>query len=66
MIGLGHGSAFIRHFTDQLLTAGTPRVLTDPDPNNARAIRAYEKAGFRSEREVDTPDGIALLMVRDR
>lgn len=66
MIGLGHGSAFIRNFTDGLLTAGTPRALTDPDPSNARAIRAYEKAGFRSERTVDTPDGIALLMVRDR
>ena len=65
MIGHGHGSAFIRHFTDSLLTAGTPRVLTDPDPANARAIRAYEKAGFRTEGVVDTPDGLALLMVRD-
>jgi aminoglycoside 6'-N-acetyltransferase len=65
MIGHGHGSAFIRQFTDGLLTAGTPRVLTDPDPANARAIRAYEKAGFRTEGVVDTPDGLALLMVRD-
>jgi aminoglycoside 6'-N-acetyltransferase len=64
MIGHGHGSAFIRQFTDGLLTAGTPRVLTDPDPANARAIRAYEKAGFRTEGVVDTPDGLALLMVR--
>jgi aminoglycoside 6'-N-acetyltransferase len=65
MIGHGHGSAFIRQFTDGLLTAGTPRVLTDPDPANARAIRAYEKAGFRAEGVVDTPDGLSLLMVRD-
>lgn len=65
MIGRGHGSAFIRQFTDGLLTAGTPRVLTDPDPANRRAVRAYEKAGFRGERMVDTPDGPALLMVRD-
>jgi aminoglycoside 6'-N-acetyltransferase len=65
MIGRGHGSAFIRYFADGLLTAGTPRVLTDPDPANARAIRAYEKAGFRSEGMVDTPDGLSLLMVRD-
>ena len=36
----------------------------DPDRANSRAIRAYEKAGFRSERMVDTPDGLALLMVR--
>ena len=45
------------------LAAGTPRVLTDPDPANIRAIRAYEKAGFRKDRMVDTPDGLALLMV---
>ena len=65
MVGRGHGSAFIRAFADALLTHGTPRVVTDPDPNNARAVRAYEKAGFVRERLVDTPDGIALLMVRD-
>jgi len=64
MIGRGHGSAFIRQFTDGLLIAGTPRVLTDPDPANARAIRAYEKAGFRPQGVVDTPDGLSLLMVR--
>jgi aminoglycoside 6'-N-acetyltransferase len=65
MLGCGHGSAFIRAFADQLLAAGTPRVVTDPDPANARAIRAYEKAGFCRDRVVDTPDGPALLMVRD-
>jgi|SRR5581483_6718385 len=66
MMERGHGSAFIRSFVDNLLTAGTPRVVTDPSPANARAIRAYEKAGFVKERQVDTPDGPALLMVRDR
>jgi aminoglycoside 6'-N-acetyltransferase len=65
MVDRGHGSAFIRTYVDGLLAAGTPRVITDPDPGNARAIRAYEKAGFRSDREVDTPDGRALLMIRD-
>ena len=65
MVGRGHGSALIRAFVDGLLGAGTPRVLTDPDLENARAIRAYQKAGFRADREVDTPDGRALLMLRD-
>jgi aminoglycoside 6'-N-acetyltransferase len=64
-IGRGHGSALIRQFTDRLAASGTPRVVTDPCPMNPRAIRAYEKAGFRRDREVDTPDGRALLMVRD-
>ena len=44
---------------------GTPRVVTDPDPANARAVRSYAKAGFRGERLVETPDGTALFMVRD-
>ncbi len=48
-----------------LLLSGTPRVVIDPDPGNERAIRAYEKAGFCRDRIVDTPDGPALLMVRD-
>jgi aminoglycoside 6'-N-acetyltransferase len=65
MIGRGHGAALIRAFCDRLLSAGAPRVLTDPDPANRRAVRAYEKAGFRPHGEVDTPDGRALLMVRD-
>jgi aminoglycoside 6'-N-acetyltransferase len=65
MLDRGHGSVFIRSFVDSLLTAGTPRVVTDPDPANARAIRAYEKAGFRKDRLVDTSDGPALLMVRN-
>jgi aminoglycoside 6'-N-acetyltransferase len=65
MLDRGHGSAFISRFIERLLAEGTPRVLTDPDPKNARAIRAYEKAGFRADRLVDTPDGRALVMVRD-
>ncbi len=63
MTGRGHGSSFIRAFIVALIRAGTPRVLTDPHPANARAIGAYEKAGFRKDRMVDTPDGRALLMV---
>jgi aminoglycoside 6'-N-acetyltransferase len=65
MIGRGHGSSFIRQFVDALLASGVPRVVTDPDPGNGRAVRAYAKAGFQSERVVDTPDGPALLMVRN-
>ena len=65
MVNHGHGSAFIRTFIDRLLASGAPRVITDPDPENARAVRAYEKAGFVKDRMVDTPDGPALLMVRN-
>jgi aminoglycoside 6'-N-acetyltransferase len=65
MIGRGHGSAFIRQFSDSLLTSGIPRIVTDPDPENVRAVRAYAKAGFQSDRLVETPDGPVLLMVRN-
>ena len=62
----GHGSAFIRVFADELLAGGTPRIVIDPAPDNTRAIRAYKKAGFRSTDIVETPDGPALLMVRNK
>jgi aminoglycoside 6'-N-acetyltransferase len=63
MINHGHGSALTRTFVERLFAAGAPRAVTDPDPTNLRAVRAYEKAGFRRERLVDTPWGRTLLMV---
>ena len=63
MIERGHGSAFIRCFVDIRLKSGAPRIVTDPDPSNARAVRAYAKAGFEKAGMVDTRDGPALLMV---
>jgi aminoglycoside 6'-N-acetyltransferase len=61
-IGRGHGSAFIRVFVERLFDAGAPRVVTDPNPRNARAIRAYTKAGFRPIDTRVTVSGEALLM----
>jgi aminoglycoside 6'-N-acetyltransferase len=63
MIDRGHGSALTRRFVERLFAAGAPRVVTDPDPANARAVRSYAKAGFCSDRVVDTPWGRTLLMV---
>ena len=63
----GLGSAMVRAFTDQLFAdPAVTRIQTDPSPRNARAIRSYAKAGFRALGEVVTPDGPALLMVRER
>jgi aminoglycoside 6'-N-acetyltransferase len=65
MIGKGHGSAIIREFTDMLFAEGAPRVVIDPDPANARAIRAYEKAGFTAFDTRTSIYGPALMMKRD-
>ena len=65
MLGRGHGSAFVRAFIDRLFLGGVPRIVIDPRPDNPRAIRAYEKAGFIPQREIVTPDGPALLMIRN-
>ena len=65
-LGQGLGTAMVRTFVDGLLaTPGVTRVQTDPDPRNGRAVRCYEKAGFRAVGEIETPDGRALLMYRD-
>jgi aminoglycoside 6'-N-acetyltransferase Ib len=66
-LGQGLGTAMVRRFVLRLFAdASVTRVQTDPDPTNGRAIRCYEKAGFGAVREVDTPDGRALLMYCDR
>lgn len=63
----GLGTRMVRAFVAQLFSdPAVTRVQTDPSPENARAIRCYEKAGFRRVGEFDTPDGVALLMVCDR
>ena len=66
-LGRGLGTAMVKAFVARLFEDPTvTQVQTDPNPRNARAIRCYEKAGFRAIQEVDTPDGRALLMICDR
>ncbi|MEO7036130.1 MAG: GNAT family N-acetyltransferase [Polyangiaceae bacterium] len=66
-LGLGLGTEMVRQFVARLFEdTRVTQVQSDPAPDNARAIRAYEKAGFRREGVVTTPDGSALLMVVKR
>lgn len=63
MIDRGHGSIFVRLHSERLFAAGAPVIGTDPHPDNRRAIRAYEKAGFKMVGEpLDTDWGRAVLM----
>ena len=66
-LGQGLGTQLVRAFVAGLFTdPGVTLVQADPSPENLRAIRCYEKAGFRRVREIVTPDGPALLMHRER
>ncbi|MER9524707.1 acetyltransferase [Mesorhizobium sp. M0292] len=62
LIGKGHGSAIVRQFAEQLFEEGAPRVIIDPHPDNGRAIRAYEKAGFRAIDRRHSRYGDVVLM----
>jgi aminoglycoside 6'-N-acetyltransferase len=63
MLGRGHGSHFLRLLAEQLIRDGAPGVVIDPDVDNLRARRAYEKAGFRVASVVETEQGPAVLMI---
>ncbi|AXV16928.1 GNAT family N-acetyltransferase [Neorhizobium sp. SOG26] len=65
LLGLGHGSAIIRQLAQELFASGVPRLVIDPDPDNIRAIRAYEKAGFRYVDSRTTIYGPAHFMALD-
>lgn len=65
LIGKGLGARFIAAFTEMLFKRpGTHMVTADPEPGNIASIRACEKAGFHQSGLVDTPDGKAMLMVK--
>jgi len=67
LVGTGAGTAMLRQFVERLFEdPAVTKVQIDPSPKNGRAIRSFEKAGFRRVGEVDTPDGRALLMIVTR
>lgn len=63
MLGRGHGSAFLRRFAEMLIAGGAPVVATDPEVDNRRARRAYERAGFIEKRIAETGQVSVALMV---
>lgn len=63
-VGKGVGPAIIKEFTTFILRQepNVTSIIIDPEPTNLRAIKAFEKAGFVRESEIETPNGQALLM----
>jgi RimJ/RimL family protein N-acetyltransferase len=63
LLGQGLGPAIVRAFAARLFAEDDVQsIITDPDPENRRSVRCFEKAGFVAEREIVTPDGLSLLM----
>lgn len=66
-LGQGLGTAMVRQFCEWIFEdPAVTEIRLDPRPDNLRAIRCYEKAGFRSRGEITTPDGAAVWMVLGR
>ncbi len=55
-LGAGHGSGYISQRLSELRERA-PQIVTDPDPKNDRAIRAYTRAGFRRSQLTMGEDG---------
>lgn len=64
-LGKGLGTAALKAFVRMLIAEGWRDILIDPDAANARAVSAYEKAGFESQFEAASPiepDQVTLIM----
>ncbi len=65
-IGKGLGCCFIKKFLKEIVfkEEGIRTCLIDPEPENKRAIKSYEKAGFRYVKTLDIPPdpGLTYLM----
>src|SRR5207302_8394571 len=64
----GIGTQVLQSFLQQMIEHhDPPYFIIDPDPENARAIRCYEKVGFRHYDTMRTEEGkMAYMMRMDR
>lgn len=62
LLSRGLGSRAVAAFVADLRAEGHDIIIIDPDPANGRAVRAYEKAGFRPIPGLIGRTGDALIM----
>jgi len=62
LLSQGIGSAALAAFVRMLRADGHRTIIIDPDPGNARAVRAYAKAGFRPVSHLEGRTGDTLIM----
>jgi aminoglycoside 6'-N-acetyltransferase len=62
-LGKGHAARFLRQRAYELCADGAPLVAVDPDPENARAIATYRRAGFTEHATRLCEDGDPVLVM---
>ena len=61
----GLGTQALQAFIQQVIEQSAPSYFViDPDPKNTRAIRCYEKVGFRHTETILTQEGKSAYMMR--
>lgn len=61
-VSRGIGSAALAAFVAMLRTWGHTEIYIDPEPRNRRAVRAYERAGFRVYEPLRGKSGDSLIL----
>lgn len=64
LLGKGWGTKIVKAFVEKLFDEfKAEKILIDPSSDNKRAIRCYEKAGFRKVRE--DHDGVTSVVIME-
>ena len=64
-INVGIGTKAVKLFSELIFNERNPdSIVLDPDPDNARAINCYEKAGFAFYKLNKPANGKASYMMR--
>ncbi len=62
----GLGSGALRRFARSLRAKGHRTIIIDPDPDNARAVAAYRKAGFQPVPHLEgRTDGVLIMQFQE-